>query len=170
MIDTSQLEKKKVWKEVRDYVFIAVAMLSYCVGWSIFLLPNGIPAGGVAGISSILEWSVLHIPAQVSYFAINATLLVIALRILGWKFCVKTVYAVMVLTFALTLTREFTANLHLLHDQPFMAAILGAVFCGSGVGLGLGVNGSTGGTDIIAAMEGSFLSAMWSSSLAATLC
>ena len=151
-MNTPRLEKKKMWKEVRDYVFIAVAMLSYCVGWSIFLLPNGIPAGGVAGVSSILEWSALHVPAQVSYFAINATLLIIALRILGWKFCVKTVYAVMVLTIALTFIREHTANLHLLHDQPFMAAILGAVFCGSGVGLGLGVNGSTGGTDIIAAI------------------
>ena len=129
-MNTPRLEKKKMWKEVRDYVFIAVAMLSYCVGWSIFLLPNGIPAGGVAGVSSILEWSALHVPAQVSYFAINATLLIIALRILGWKFCVKTVYAVMVLTIALTFIREHTANLHLLHDQPFMAAILGAVFCG----------------------------------------
>ena len=139
-------------KELRDYVFITIAMLSYCIGWSVFLLPNGITTGGVPGISSILEWSPLHIPAQVSYFVINAGLLVIALRILGWKFCVKTGYAVIVLTLALSLSRGFTAQLHLLSDQPFMASVLGAVFCGSGVGLGLGSNGSTGGTDIIAAI------------------
>jgi uncharacterized membrane-anchored protein YitT (DUF2179 family) len=42
--------------------------------------------------------------------------------------------------------------MHLLHDQPFMASVLGAVFCGCGVGLGLSSNGSTGGTDIIAAI------------------
>ena len=55
------------------------------------------------------------------------------------------------LTVATTLV---TANYHgtLLHDQPFMASIIGAVFCGSGVGLGLASNGSTGGTDIIAAI------------------
>ena len=149
---TVHVERKTLLKELRDYAFITVAMLSYCIGWSIFLLPNGITTGGVPGISSILEWSPLHIPAQVSYFVINAGLLVVALRILGWKFCVKTVYAVIVLTVALSLTRDFTASLHLLHDQPFMAAVLGAVFCGSGVGLGLGANGSTGGTDIIAAI------------------
>jgi uncharacterized membrane-anchored protein YitT (DUF2179 family) len=47
-----------------------------------------------------------------------------------------------------------TANYHghLLTDQPFMAAIIGAVFCGCGVGLGLSSNGSTGGTDIVAAI------------------
>ena len=147
-----EITKKALWKELRDYVFLAVAMCSYCIGWCVFLLPNNITTGGVAGISSILEWSSLHIPAQVSYFAINACLLVVALRILGWKFCVKTVYAVLVLTVALSVIRTYTRDLHLLADQPFMASILGAVFCGSGVGLGLGANGSTGGTDIVAAI------------------
>ena len=149
---TITIEKKKLWKELRDYILIGIAMLSYCIGWSIFLLPNGITTGGVPGISSILEWSPLHIPAQLSYFVINAGLLLVALKILGLKFCVKTIYGVVVLTTALSLTRDYTANLHLLADQPFMAAVLGAVFCGSGVGLGLGANGSTGGTDIIAAI------------------
>ena len=136
--------------ELRDYVMIFIAMMSYCIGWTIFLLPNDITTGGVPGISSIIFWGV-GIPVQWTYFAINAVLLVVALRILGWKFCVKTVYAVTVLTVATTLV---TANYHgtLLHDQPFMASIIGAVFCGSGVGLGLASNGSTGGTDIIAAI------------------
>ena len=139
-------------REFRDYIMITFAMLSYCIGWSVFLLPNNITTGGVPGISSILEWSPLHIPAQLSYFVINAGLLIMALRILGWKFCVKTVYAVIVLTVALSLTREYTSSLHLLKDQPFMAAVLGAAFCGTGVGIGLSSNGSTGGTDIIAAV------------------
>lgn len=146
------ISKRAWWKEVRDYALLTIAMLSYCIGWCVFLLPNNITTGGVAGIASILEWSALHIPAQVSYFAINACMLIVALRILGWKFCVKTVYAVVVLTVSLSIVREHTAELHLLADQPFMASILGAVFCGTGVGLGLASNGSTGGTDIIAAI------------------
>ena len=123
------ISKRAWWKEVRDYALLTIAMLSYCIGWCVFLLPNNITTGGVAGIASILEWSALHIPAQVSYFAINACLLIVALRILGWKFCVKTVYAVVVLTVSLSIVREHTAGLHLLADQPFMASILGAVFC-----------------------------------------
>ena len=144
--------KTKIWNEVRDYAMVTVAMLSYCLGWSAFLLPNTITTGGLAGISSILEWSPLHIPAQVSYFVINAGLLVIALVTLGWKFCVKTIYAVTVLTISLSLIRDKVAAMHLLSDQPFMAALIGAVFCGSGVGIGLAFRGSTGGTDIVAAI------------------
>jgi uncharacterized membrane-anchored protein YitT (DUF2179 family) len=136
--------------ELRDYVMIFIAMMSYCIGWNVFLLPNSITTGGVPGVSSVVFWGT-GIPVQWTYFGINAVLLLIALRILGWKFCVKTIYAVLVLTLS---TTYVGANYHghLLHDEPFMASIIGAVFCGSGVGLGLASNGSTGGTDIIAAI------------------
>lgn len=142
--------KKAVWLEIRDYLLLGIAMMSYCIGWTVFLLPNNITTGGVAGISSLLFWG-LKIPVNLSYFSINAVLLLFALRILGFKFCLKTIYAVTVLTTGLTLFSQYFHS-HLLSDQPFMAAIIGAVFCGSGVGLGLAANGSTGGTDIIAAI------------------
>ena len=79
--------RASIGKEVRDYIMIFIAMMSYCIGWNIFLLPNNITTGGVPGISSVLFWG-LGIPVQTSYFVINAVLLLIALRILGWKFCV----------------------------------------------------------------------------------
>ena len=143
--------KKRFWKEARDYVFIAVAMLFYCVGWTIFLLPNNIATGGVPGISSVLYWG-LGIPVGWSYFGINALLMVFALRTLGWQFCVKTIWAILVLTTLIPVSTALTQGLGLLHEEPFMAAGLGAAFCGTGVGLGLSVGGSTGGTDIIAAI------------------
>ena len=138
------------WREAKDYVMITIAMLSYCIGWAVFLLPNNITTGGVAGVTSILFWAT-GIPVQFSYFTINAVLLLFALKILGLKFCLKTIFAVTVLTVAVGIATENYTG-HLLSDQPFMAAIIGSVFCGCGVGLGLANNGSTGGTDIIAAI------------------
>lgn len=142
---------KKLKTEILDYVMIMIAMMSYCIGWVIFLLPNDITTGGVPGISSILYWG-LGIPVQVSYFIINAILLMVALRVLGWRFCVKTVFAVSLLTLFLSAITNVGKEIHLLADEPFMASIIGAIFCGSGVGLGLAFNGSTGGTDIVAAI------------------
>lgn len=142
--------KVNIWTEIRDYTLLAIAMISYSIGWTVFLLPNNITTGGIAGVSSILFWAT-GIPINVSYFFINAVLLLFALRILGLKFCLKTIFAVTVLTTSLTIMSQYI-TVHLLSDQPFMAAIIGAVFCGSGVGLGLAANGSTGGTDIIAAI------------------
>ena len=147
---TGTINRASFGKELRDYVIIAIAMMSYAIGWGVFLLPNNITTGGVAGVSSILYWAT-GIPVQLSYSIINGALLAVALKVLGWKFCVKTVYAVAVLTVSIGIVTDHY-NAHLLEDQPFMAAIIGSVFCGCGVGLGLANNGSTGGTDIIAAI------------------
>ena len=56
MVGTVKMDRKSLYKEVRDYVMITIAMLSYCIGWTVFLLPNNITTGGVPGISSIIFW------------------------------------------------------------------------------------------------------------------
>ena len=138
-------------RELKDYLMIALGMIFYGIGWTVFLLPNDLPSGAVPGIASIVYWGT-GLPVQYTYFAINALLLLLSLKILGWKFSMKTVYAVFVLTFFLSVIQRLTSGLQLLHDQPFMACILGAIFCGSGIGFAFTANGSTGGTDIIAAI------------------
>ncbi len=156
----STSRKKSTAKEILnseffDYVMIAIGMIGYGMGWTLFLLPNDITTGGVAGISSLLYWG-MGVPVQVSYFGVNALLLLGALKVLGLRFCIKTIYAVGVLTLLLSFFTELGQEMHLLQDQPFMASIIGAIFCGSGVGLGLSFNGSTGGTDIVAAIENKY--------------
>src|SRR3712207_8390047 len=87
--------KKRKHQEWLDYVVIALAMMMGSVGLGVFLLPNHITMGGVGGIASILYWG-FKIPVSVSYLIVNLALLAVALRILGWRFCAKTIYAVAV--------------------------------------------------------------------------
>lgn len=138
-------------REMRDYLMIALGMILYGIGWTVFLLPNDITTGGVPGIASIVYFAT-GLPVQYVYFAINAFLLLLSIKILGWRFSLKTIYAVFVLTFFLGAIQNVTAGLTLLQDQPFMACVLGASFCGGGIGVAFSANGSTGGTDIVAAI------------------
>lgn len=140
-----------ILRELRDYLMIALGMVLYGIGWTVFLLPNDITTGGVPGIASIVYWAI-GCPVQYTYFAINGILLLLALKVLGFRFSVKTIFAVFTLTFLLSFIQKITADIHLLDDQPFMACVLGASFCGSGIGVAFSANGSTGGTDIIAAI------------------
>lgn len=148
---TGKITPKYLYRTVHDYFLITVAMLIGILGLQLFLLPHQITMGGTVGIATVVYWGT-GIPLQDVYFAINATLLLLALKVLGWRFCVKTIYAVIVFTFATDILAPVLSDVHLLSDQKFMALIVGAVFMGTSVGLGLSVGGSTGGSDLVAAM------------------
>ena len=96
-------------RELRDYLMIALGMVLYGIGWTVFLLPNDITTGGVPGIASIVYFAT-GFPVQYTYFAINFLLLLLALRVLGWKFSVKTIFAVFTLTFSLSPTEQHPLN------------------------------------------------------------
>ena len=92
------------------------------------------------------------IPVSVSYFVINVVLLLAALKILGLKFLIKTIFGVFSLSASLSFFEWLLKGQPLLHDQPFMSIIIGAFLCGAGLGLVFSANGSTGGTDIVGAI------------------
>ncbi len=151
-METTRTKGKSFFRNLRDGVIITIAMLMGAVGLNLFLLPHEITTGGITGIASIVFWGT-GIKVQHTYFFLNALLLLGALRVLGWRFCAKTIYSVIVFTVATSLLQTYvTPTFHLLADQKFMACIVGGVFMGTSVGLGLSVGGSTGGSDVVAAM------------------
>lgn len=148
----SRRNKGKLLRQLRDYGIITIAMMLGVIGLNLFLLPNEITTGGIMGVASIVYWGT-GIPVQNTFFALNGVLLIIALKVLGWHFCAKTIYGVVVFTVgSAILQRVIPPGLHLLADQKFMACMVGAVFLGTSIGMGLSAGGSTGGSDVIAAM------------------
>ncbi|MBQ7662316.1 MAG: YitT family protein [Prevotella sp.] len=151
------IDHKLILKEIQDYVGITLGLLLYSLGFTVFLMPYEIVTGGVAGISAIIFYAT-GFNIEYSYFLINALLLIVALRILGWKFLSKTIYAILVLSFLLgffqtLLPRDEAGNFVKIlgEGQNFMSLILGCTMTGSALGIVFLNNGSTGGTDIIAA-------------------
>ncbi|MBM6992568.1 MAG: YitT family protein [Prevotella sp.] len=151
-METPRRNSKMIYRTIRDYAILTVAMAIGVIGLNMFLLPNEITMGGIVGIASVVYWGT-NIPVQDTYFVLNAVLLIVALKVLGWKFCAKTIYAVVVFTIGTSLMQHLMdPHLHLLADQKFMACIVGGVFMGASVGLGLSTGGSTGGSDVIASI------------------
>ena len=150
-METQKISRKLLLSELHDYAFIFIGILMCASGWVVFLLPNHIMTGGTPGISSILEWG-MGIDVEYSYIAINGILLLIALKILGLRFCVKTIYAVALFSTFIPILRNLVGDRQLLSDQLFMATVVGACFWGCGVGISLAAHGSTGGSDVVAAI------------------
>ena len=87
-----KLSKAEVMREVKDYIYITLGLISNSLGWAAFLLPYQITTGGTTGIGAIIFYAT-GFPIQWSYFIINAVLMTFAIRILGPKFSIKTTYA-----------------------------------------------------------------------------
>ncbi|MCR5076522.1 MAG: YitT family protein [Prevotella sp.] len=138
-------------RDLWEFLMVALAMIIGSFGWCAFLLPHKITIGGIAGISSVVFWG-LNVPVEYTYLVINALLLFVALRVLGWKFCVKTIFAVLVFSLMTSVFRQSFAEHALFADEPFLACVVGGVLLGVGVGTALQYNASSGGSDVIAAM------------------
>ena len=156
------MDRKLLLTEGKDYLGITFGLLLYSFGFTFFLMPYEIVTGGVAGISAIVYYATAF-PNSYTYFLVNAALLAIGLKLLGWKFLVKTIYAILMLTFLLEVMREAVpldeeGNMVKIlgEGQNFMSLVIGCIMTGSALGIVFLNNGSTGGTDIIAASVNKF--------------
>ncbi|WP_045518203.1 YitT family protein [Neobacillus niacini] len=128
-----------------EYINVLVGSAIIAMAFNVFLLPNQIASGGVSGISTILLSVFGWEPAYVQW-AFNIPLFIAGVIFLGKQFGVKTLVGTIFLPFVVFLTKNI--------DPWTNDALLGALFGGIAVGLGLGIvfrgNGSTGGTDLAA--------------------
>lgn len=148
---------KDLLGDPKDYIYIAIALIFYAVGVTLFLLPYQVTTGGVTGISSLVYFAT-GIEVQNTYLLINVILLIIAIKIIGLKFCIKTIFGVALVSlyiwaFQRLVEDPVTGELpRLVGDQSFMAVVLGGILEGIALGISFAHNGSTGGTDIIMAI------------------
>ena len=148
---------KTVIYEIKDYFYITLGLLMYTFGFTVFLLPYEIVTGGIAGIGAIVFYAT-GFPVQYTFFIINALLIVGTIKILGWKFLTKTIYATFMLTFMLEMAQQVVmmpdGHFYKLlgEGNDFMSLVIGCMITGTALAVVFLNNGSTGGTDIVAAV------------------
>lgn len=151
-------DRRKLLSTVKDYLILTVASFLFAFAWEGFMIPNGMSAGGMMGLCTIVQYATGgFIQAQYSYIVINAVLIIVAVLAMGIGFGFKTIYCIVVSSLAMGLV----GSLDFLHSAPgeflfIQERVLIPVFAGAieaiGIGLILRYGGSTGGTDIISLM------------------
>lgn len=129
---------------LKNYTLFILGALGTAFSISVFFLPNKIVTGGVSGVSTIL-YHALKVPAGLSYFVINAILLVFALIYLGRDFVIKSAIGAGIVTVFV----EIFAHLPTLTDDIILNVSIGSILYGISIGMTLVAGGSTGGTDIL---------------------
>lgn len=138
-------EPHPVLAAVLAYVYIIIGAAIIAVGFNVFLLPNEVASGGVSGISTILKGLFDWKPGFVQY-AFNIPLFIAGVIFLGKQFGARSLVGTLTLPLFVILTSSW--------EPATLNPLLGALFGGISVGVGLGIvfrgNASTGGTDLAA--------------------
>ncbi|WP_290383736.1 YitT family protein [uncultured Duncaniella sp.] len=137
----------------KDYMSIIFGLSLYALGFTACILPHEVVIGGMAGVSTLVYFGTNGlIPVAVSSYALNLVLLAIAYKIVGRTFVLRTIFGVTVVALAIGVCEGFFMGLgHPLIPDRTVSLVLGAILCGVGVGTCFIHNGSSGGTDIVAA-------------------
>lgn len=139
---------KKTKRVIYDYIGITIGSILIAVSLTVFLIPNKIAAGGVSGFATVLYY-LFQFPVGVTMIAINVPLFIIGVKVLGKNMGFRTLYGIMVLSLAAEILPPF---LPVLTQDPVLACLYGGAITGLGVGFVFKSKGTTGGTDLVAAL------------------
>ncbi|MDE7080677.1 MAG: YitT family protein [Muribaculaceae bacterium] len=145
---------KALLNNAKDYIMIIFGLLLYGVGFTAFILPHEIVIGGLSGVGTLVYFGTRgFVPVAVTQYVCNLLLLGMAFKLVGKTFVMRTIFGATIISLFIGVFENFFMSLgHPIIEDISMSAILGGIFCGLGVGTVFIHNGSSGGTDIIAAM------------------
>jgi uncharacterized membrane-anchored protein YitT (DUF2179 family) len=141
-----------VWREARRLLVMFIGVIIVSLGYTLFQVPFDIAAGGLSGISLIINhftgW-----PIGVMYLIMNIPLMVLGFFYLGrWRFVFRTLIAVFIFS---TATDFFIAylpgylNYYPITNDILLSAVYAGIVGGVGAGIVYRSGSTTGGTGIL---------------------
>ncbi|MBP8003036.1 MAG: YitT family protein [Chloroflexi bacterium] len=147
-----RLHAAHLWEAGLNLFTLVVGSVLSALGYALFLVPFNIAAGGVSGISIIINhytgW-----PVGILYFVMNLPLLVLGFFYLGrWQFIWKTLIAVVLFSVLSDLFIWYLPQLlshYPVNEDTLLNAVYGGIMGGVGAGFIYRFGGTMGGTSIV---------------------
>lgn len=135
----------RLWRLVKKYFLIIVGCVVYAAAFQFFLFPNSITSGGVVGTAMIIN-QLTGLPVGVMTIILNIPLFIVAWRHFGLDLLIGSAVGMWLSSVLVDLFAGFGI---VLTDDPMLAAVIGGVIKGAGLGLIYYVGATTGGIDIV---------------------
>jgi len=129
---------------LKDAFFIVLGIFTAAFGLESFLLPNSFIDGGATGISLLLT-TISSLPLYVLILLVNIPFMIMAYRVIGKMFAIKTTVAILGLSLVLAFVHfpEIT-------EDKLLVAVFGGFFLGAGIGLSIRGGSVLDGTEVLA--------------------
>ena len=140
-----------------DYLLIIVGTCLMAVAVISAFDKAGMVTGGFSGVAIIVkEWTESLVPGGIPLWitnvALNIPLFFLGMRIGGFQFVKKALVGELCLSFWLAVLPGCIPDFNLAGNDLLLAAVYGGVIQGVGIGLVFLGQGTTGGTDMMAAL------------------
>lgn len=139
---------------IHDLPLVVVGCAVAALAVDIFMVPNGLAAGGLTGLATILaelaRRSGFYLPVGLQTIVFNAVLLLFVIRAGGVRYVVRTVTGFLLFGFFTDLFAPLAARFALVSGDLMLSALWGGIVSGLGYGLVFRAGTNTGGSDTIA--------------------
>ncbi len=166
---------------IKEYMLMTFGMFCYAFGWLVCVLPAGGMGGGAAGLATLIN---ALLPASMAsfltigtlVFIINVILLILGVMIVGWKFGIKTLFCIFMMSIMFNLVEAYIPQdlmikmMAEVDANNLLLVVAGAASCGLGIAVSFMQGGSTGGTDIVAMIINKFRTVSYGRVLLMTDC
>ena len=86
--------KRSTARLIWEYLVLTIAALIFAFAWEGFMIPNGMSAGGMMGLCTVVQYATGGaIPASTSYVVVNAALILAAVLLMGIGFLTTAIMA-----------------------------------------------------------------------------
>ncbi|MCP3901063.1 MAG: YitT family protein, partial [Desulfobacteraceae bacterium] len=152
-------------KAFRDYTAIVIGSFLLASGISIFLVEARVIPGGITGLGVAINYATHgFVNIGVAVWLLNIPLFIWGFKVLGKQFGIRTFFGFSVTSLLIDLLRggipglsfvqpyKHEAIQNMLANDFLLFILTGAILVGVGLGIVFKFRGTTGGTDILAAI------------------
>ena len=133
--------------KIKEYGLISLGVLLLAIGLQYFFFPNNIVAGGLSGLSLLIN-ELTGLSPGIAMLVCNIVLFILGFMLMGGSFGAKSIYSAFGLSFILWAMEEFLPPFSFTNNL-ILATIFGAVIAALGIAIVFNEGSSTGGTTIV---------------------
>lgn len=128
-----------------DLVKLIAGCALFALGFNLFLVPNGLNAGGISGLAMAVVYLTDFGSVGLITILINLPLFVLGGLKIGKKFFFGSLIGMLLSSVLIDLLAKIPTP----QVEPLLGALYGAAICGMGLGIVFATGTSTGGSDIV---------------------
>ena len=141
---------KRVKVALKEFPLLTLGTLLVALGVYFFKFPNTLSTGGVTGIAILLSAIFPAVSSSLFASVLNVVFLILGFIVLNRGFGARTVYCSLLFSAMLSGLEWLCPLSGPLTDQPLLELLFAVILPALGSGILFNMQGSTGGTDILA--------------------